>query len=168
MRKKSNYANRGMELESIILDSNLQYSVKSIATVSKVPTPVKVLKNLPNGKIMGYWEKKSTVDFTGVYDGVAIAFDAKDTKLKNLPLNNIEEHQVKYMVKFHNNGGKAFLIVRFKTENVFYILPIAKLLDYIKSPLKSNKKSIPIRWFEENCRQIEYKNGKLNYLESSE
>ena len=98
------HANRGKLLENIIEYSNKQYKSKGLATIQKVPTPIKILKTLPGGKILGFLEKKSTVDFTGVYNNTSVAFDAKQTSIKTrFPLENVESHQIRYMESYEKS-----------------------------------------------------------------
>ena len=46
---------------------------------------------------LAYFEKQSTVDYIGVAQGIPIAFDAKETAGKSLPLQNIHAHQMAFM-----------------------------------------------------------------------
>lgn len=165
----STYANRGMVLEQVIEISNRQYQARGIAEIQKIPTPVKVLKTDRTGKVYGYWEKKSTVDFIGIYqegkETIPIAFDAKETKGKSLGFKNIHEHQLEFMVRWNQKGGQAFLVVLFSELNRYFRIGIEQLVMYMRNPLKSNQKSIPIKYFEENAAEIkEGKNMILDYL----
>jgi recombination protein U len=159
------YSNRGKLLEQIIEVTNRQYKNQGIAEVQKIATPVKVLHTDRNGKIHGFWEKKSTVDFIGVCSGIPIAFDAKETTGKSLRFDNIHKHQIEFMTRWQRNGGQAFLVVYFSELNRYFRLSILELLQYLENPFKTNKKSIPIRYFEEYAAEI--KEGEcfvLDYL----
>ncbi|QIB26076.1 Holliday junction resolvase RecU [Caloranaerobacter azorensis] len=159
----STYSNRGKLLEQIIEVANRQYRNKGIAEIQKIATPVKVLRTDKNGKIYGFWEKKSTVDFIGVCNGIPIAFDAKETTGKSLKFDNIHKHQIEFMTNWQQRGGQAFLVVYFSELNRYFRLSILELLQYMKNPLKSNKKSIPIKYFEEYA--IELKTGQVFVLD---
>ena len=73
-------ANRGLAFEQMIEYSNAIYLKKGLCVVNKRPTPVKIMSRV-GGKIWGFVEKKSTVDFDGVLPGGrAIVFEAKESK----------------------------------------------------------------------------------------
>lgn len=156
------YANRGMALEQIIELSNKQYESKGQAIIQKVPTPVKVLKTQRNGRIIGFWENKSTVDFIGVCKNTAVAFDAKQTKGKSLPFKNIARHQLEFMLKWYKQGHEAFILVYFTDLDRCFRLDILNIIEFKKT---NTRKSIPLKYFEE--RGIEVKKGNrilLDYL----
>lgn len=48
--------------------------------------------------------------------------------MKTFPLQNVHEHQVKFMEDFEKQGGKAFLIIYYTSEQKFYYLHIRQLL----------------------------------------
>ncbi|AGB41457.1 penicillin-binding protein-related factor A, putative recombinase [Halobacteroides halobius DSM 5150] len=141
-----NYANRGQNLENMIETSNQQYSFQQRALIQKIPTPVKVLNiNSRTGKITnGFYKKKSTVDYIGVYNGVSIAFDAKETSIKTrFDLSNVKQHQHKYLKQWNDNGGIGFLIIYFNKLDELYYLPFQLLDDYWQGMLQGGRKSIP-------------------------
>ena len=67
--KLINYGNRGMTLEQDINLTNDYYKEKKIALIYKKPIPIKVLKiNSTKTRILdGFYEKKSTLDYSGIY-----------------------------------------------------------------------------------------------------
>lgn len=158
------YANRGMQLETEVEMTNEAYRKEGIACIEKIPTPVKVLRQMGN-KITGFWEKKSTVDFSGVWKGRGICFDCKETKLKTrFDMKNIKEHQLKHMKHFEKAGGMAFLIVRFTKFNKTFIIKYSEIINYLNN---SSRKSIPYSEFSKEVKQ-----GKgmvlVDYLKSLE
>ena len=158
----SSYANRGMMLEQIVELANRQYEAKGQAIIQKIHTPVKVLKTQRDGRITGFWEKKSTVDFVGVYGTRAIAFDTKQTKGKNLPLVNIEKHQIDFMLKWRKQGHQAFLLVYFSDLDRYFRLDILDIIEFMET---NTRKSIPIAFFEEKGTEIGKGKGiVLDYL----
>lgn len=161
---------RGDVFEEQINWSNRAYSMKNIALIQKVATPMKPIRH--GGKITGaYYEEKSTLDFIGTYRGIPIAFDAKETEeIDKFPLKNVKEHQVKFIKKWTSNGGQAFLLVHFKKLNKVYRLDNTTLTWYWDQyKLNKGKRgfgSIPLTEFEQNCRLIRSRNGiALDYLE---
>lgn len=151
-----NYGNRGMELENLINMANERYIENDIAIIYKKPTPVKVVKYDYNKMRItdAYYESPSTLDYNGVYDGYYIEFDAKNTNLKNLPLSNIADHQIKHIRNIINHKGIAFLVIMILEE--VYILPGNKLLWFIDN---ETRKSIPYDYIKDNGIKCNY-----NYL----
>ena len=85
-------ANRGMDLENDINESNDYYSEHDIALITKRPTPINIVKvdYSKGAKIVdAYFEKQSTTDYNGVYKGKYLDFEAKNTKNKtSFPLSD--------------------------------------------------------------------------------
>ena len=106
---------RGSTFEEIINFTNERYRQSRLALFQKIPTPITPVKMDPESKTitLAYFEKQSTVDYIGVAQGVPIAFDAKETAGKSLPLQNIHEHQMEFMEEFCGQRGLAFLLVHF-------------------------------------------------------
>lgn len=156
---------RGDALEEMLYYTNQYYHQQSLCRVDKVSTPVKVVEIDGHGMITkGFFEKKSTVDFIGVIQGVCIAFDAKETNLKSLPLGNIHEHQIEYMRDINNQGGLAFLIVHFKFNDTYYLVPYELLQHFYSS---EKRRSIPYTAMQERFQIKKERSGSiLNYIET--
>ena len=164
------YANRGMAFEELIELSNNKYRVDMVADIEKVPTPVKILKRDKRGMISGFLEKKGTVDFQGIANfgakPIPIAFDAKETKGKSLPFANIADHQFEYMKRFAWLGGESFILVHFSELDRYFRLRAKDLLGYAEKPWETNKKSIPLAFFESYAHEIKRKPSEmLDYLQ---
>ena len=159
------YGNRGMTLEEDINLTNEYYKEKNIALINKKPIPIKVLKiNETKTRIKdGFYEKKSTLDYSGIFKEKYIEFDAKETNSKtSFPLSNIHEHQIEHIKNIIFYKGIAFLIIRFNIINKTYILKGEQLLEFINN---ETRKSIPLEYFENNCKKIELKyRPRLDYL----
>lgn len=163
--KATTYANKGMGLETLIEYANEQYAQKEIALIQKVATPWKVIRSGAQ-IISAFPEKKSTVDFMGVYQGIPICFDAKETELKTrFPARNVELHQFEFMRTWEQRGGTAFFIIEFREHREIYFLPFAKFM----TPRIWKGESIPYDWFREQGQRIEAGNGiVLDYLKHVE
>ena len=161
------YGNRGMTLEEDINLTNEYYKENNIALIYKKPIPIKVLKtNSTKTRIQdGFYEKKSTLDYSGIYQEKYIEFDAKETNSKtSFPISNIHEHQIKHIKSVLQYKGITFLIIRFNLLNKTYILEGKTLIDFLN---KEKRKSIPISFFEKNCKTITLKyRPRLDYLKS--
>lgn len=158
------FGNRGMTLESEINDTNKYYLENNIAVVHKKPTPIKVLKRVNEKIVDAYFEKPSTTDYNGLYQGKYIDFEAKETKQKNsFPLNNIHPHQIKHIENIINNNGISFIIVRFTLLNKTFLLFGKDLIKFINN---ETRKSIPLEYFNQKGYLIKDKlNPKVDYIE---
>ena len=125
---------RGSTLEDLVNHTNEQYSAKGLALIQKVPTPITPIKiDKDNRHItLAYFEKKSTVDYIGVVQGIPVCFDAKECNADTFPLANIHEHQLNFMEEFERQDGIAFILIFFNKHNEFYYLRLSELQDFIK------------------------------------
>lgn len=90
---------RGSALEDMINYTIEQYSTKKLALIQKIPTPIKPINIDQETRhiTLAYFDQKSTVDYIGAVQGIPICFDAKESAVDTFPLQNIHEHQVKFM-----------------------------------------------------------------------
>ena len=79
---------------------------------------------------LAYFDQKSTVDYIGVVQGIPVCFDAKQCAEKRFPLQNVHEHQVKFMKEFEEQNGVSFLIIYFTDQDVYYYLRFKKLYEF--------------------------------------
>lgn len=158
---------RGSALEEIINFTNECYCRDGLALLQKIPTPITPVRMEPETKMitLAYFEKQSTVDYIGAAQGVPIAFDAKETAGKSLPIQNIHAHQVEFMEAFRAQRGLAFLLVHFSAMGAYYLLPFETLKVYWENAAKGGRKSIPLDAFEERYR-IRQNGSILHYLEA--
>ena len=160
------YDNRGMDLETDLNLTNQYYIDNGKAFIYKKPTPIQVTKvDYKNGMIIkeAYFKEPSTTDYNGLYKGMYIDFEAKETISKtSFPLSNIHKHQTEHIKHIVDNGGICFLVVRFSKLNKDYILMGKDYLDFIKN---NDRKSIPIEYFEDKGYEIEISySPRLDYL----
>ena len=136
-----------MTLESEINDSNKYYLEKDIAVIYKKPTPIKVVKQVNEKITDAYFEKPSTTDYSGLYKGKYIDFEAKETKNNtSFPIRNIHPHQIKHLENVIKHQGICFLIVRFVNINETYLLFGTDFIQFIKT---QTRESIPLSYFKE-------------------
>ncbi len=145
------FDNRGMGLESDINLTNQYYVDKKIAYIYKKPTPIQVTKvDYKNNSMIikeAFFKEPSTTDYNGLYKGMYIDFEAKETTSKtSFPLSNIHKHQISHIKNINDNGGIVFLIVRFVSLNKNFILMGNDFIDFLKN---NDRKSIPLNYFEE-------------------
>ena len=101
---------RGSTLEDMINLTIDKYRENGIALIQKIPTPIKpVAMDKDTRRItLAYFDQKSTVDYIGAVQGIPVCFDAKECAVDTFSLQNIHDHQVKFMVNFEKQGGIAF------------------------------------------------------------
>lgn len=168
VNKVISYKNRGMELEKEINISNQYYIDNNIAFIYKKPTPIQIKKvDYPNRKSAvireAFFKEPSTTDYNGLYKGLYIDFEAKETNnLTSFPLNNIHSHQIQHIKNITNNNGICFLIVRFNKLNKTYLLLGKDFIAYISDNVR---KSVPLSYFEEKAYILEEGyNPRINYI----
>ena len=164
------FANRGLRgsvLEEMIGMTNEKYKAQGLCVVEKIPTPITpVAINKESRTItLAYFEKKSSVDYIGVVQGIPICFDAKETRQKSLPLSNIHRHQIEFMEVFSKQQGIAFMLVHFATLDKCYFLPFEDLKVFWDNAQSGGKKSISHELFNEEYL-IEQKGGQIRYLDA--
>lgn len=166
IQKNRSHAHRGAFLERIIDMANNKYRNAGVADIRKVPTPFKPLKTTA-GKVTGHFEKPTWVDYSGVYDGRAIIFDAKQTASTNFPLANISLHQFELLKSWSRNGARAFLVVYFSAYDKYYLLPFESLERAWERAETGGRKSIAFKEFETMAIEVKSKDGyTLHYLEA--
>ncbi|MCM1370365.1 MAG: Holliday junction resolvase RecU [Clostridium sp.] len=163
-----NYANRGMNLEAELNETNNYYLINDIAVIYKKPTPITIhkvdYKSRYNAVITdARFSTPSTTDYNGIYRGKYIDFEAKETHNQSFPINNIHKHQILHLERVYKHGAIAFLIVRFTKQNKTFLLSIDNLLNFLKD---NTRKSIPISYFEKYGHIIKDKYcPRVDYIE---
>ena len=120
---------RGSTLEDMINRTNEKYAQSGLALIQKIPTPItpiKIDKELRH-ITLAYFEQKSTVDYIGAVQGIPVCFDAKECAADTFALQNIHEHQVRFMERFEQQGGIAFFLIYYTHKDVLYYLPYEML-----------------------------------------
>ena len=163
-------ANRGMDLENDINESNSYYSEHDIALITKRPTPINIVKvDYSKGARItdAYFEKQSTTDYNGVYKGKYLDFEAKSTKSKtSFPLANITKHQIIHLKRVNQHGGIAFFVIGFESLNEVYLLDSTFVIRFYE---QGERKSIPYDVFKQEGILIKQGyNPRLHYLAAVE
>ncbi len=134
---------RGSTLEELINVTNEYYRDKNLALVQKIPTPITPTKFNPNTRRIeeAFFEKDSTVDYIGVVQGIPVCFDAKECVSDTFSMQNIHEHQYKFMTEFEEQGGISFLLILFTMRNDFYYMRYSELKKYVERIGKGHPKN---------------------------
>lgn len=169
-RQQGNFANRGMSFEAAINDSNTYYLAHGHAVIHKKPTPVQIVKvdypRRSRAKIVeAYFRQASTTDYSGVYQGHYIDFEAKETRQKtSMPMKNFHSHQIEHMDQVLQQRGICFVLLHFSTLKETYLLPASALIDFYR--VENGKKSMPIDYIRKHGFKIEMGGyPSLPYLE---
>jgi len=146
--KAVDFGRRGMSFEAQIVKANEYYLASGVAVIHKKPTPVQIVKvDYPKRAAAtiteAYFKTPSTTDFNGVYKGLYIDFEAKETTNKTtFPLTNVHAHQVQHIIAVTEQKGFAFLLVKFSKLDEVYLLKSDTLKQFWKEYEKGIRKSI--------------------------
>ncbi|MGM9987479.1 MAG: Holliday junction resolvase RecU [Bacillaceae bacterium] len=147
--KHIDFSNRGMTLEEDLNETNAYYLSRGLACIHKKPTPIQIVKvDYPKRSAAvikeAYFKQASTTDYNGVYSGMYLDFEAKETKNKtSFPLQNFHQHQINHMEAVLNQHGIAFVIIKFSSTDEIFLLEAMVVINYWKRHLAGERKSIP-------------------------
>ena len=165
-----NFANRGMSFEKMINETNSYYLSHGLAVIHKKPTPVQIVKvdypQRSRAKIVeAYFRQASTTDYSGVYKGHYVDFEAKETRQKkSMPLKNFHAHQIEHMEMVLEQKGICFVLLHFTSLNQTYLLPARYLIDFYQKDKGS--KSIPLAYIKKYGYPINHNHlPSVPYLE---
>ena len=165
-----NFANRGMSFEKMINESNNYYLSRGLAVIHKKPTPIQIVKvdypNRSRAKIVeAYFRQASTTDYSGVYKGHYIDFEAKETRQKkSMPMKNFHSHQIEHMESVLEQKGICFVLLHFSSLRETYLLPASYLIEFYK--IDKGGKSMPLTYIQEHGYPIEMQQlPSIPYLE---
>ncbi len=135
---------RGSTLEDMINRTNERYQEKHLALIQKIPTPITPVKMDKEHRqiTLAYFEQRSTVDYIGAVQGIPVCFDAKECVADTFPLQNIHEHQVKFMAEFERQGGISFLLIYYSAKNILYYMRYEQILQFWNRAKEGGRKSI--------------------------
>lgn len=135
---------RGSTLEDMINRTNERYLEKHLALIQKIPTPITPVKMDKEHRhiTLAYFEQRSTVDYIGAVQGIPVCFDAKECVADTFPLQNIHEHQVRFMAEFERQGGISFLLIYYSAKNILYYMRYEEILKFWNRAKEGGRKSI--------------------------
>jgi len=159
---------RGSDFEESINYTNEIYRKEGLGLIQKIPTPITPVEiQKDTGRIsLAYFNSKSTVDYIGVVQGVAVCFDAKETNAKSLPVHNIHRHQVEFMRDFKRQGGVAFILVYFRLFGKYFYMPVDILERFWNRAERGGRKSIAFNEFDKRFEVFTKKGGLIHYIEA--
>ncbi len=152
--KSRSHANRGKTLEIYIDQANATYQQRGQAMVVRQHPEVKVT-GMKNKKVTdGFYKAKGAPDYIGLAGHIPVCFDAKETKEKSFPLENVHHHQIKDLKQWEEQGGFSFLIIRFVSQRETYLLPYKAFNRCIEECQSKRIKSIPYQIIQERGKLI--------------
>ncbi|MCR5691003.1 MAG: Holliday junction resolvase RecU [Eubacterium sp.] len=158
---------RGSLLEELINLTNEKYRSQGLALIQKVPTPIKPIKidQATRHITLAYFDQKSTVDYMGVIQGIPVCFDAKECAKETFPLANIHAHQFQFMKEYEDQEGLSFLIIFFKSRDLYMYLPFAKLEEFWQRMEEGGPKNFKLEELDPAYEISPYGGTFLHYLE---
>lgn len=141
---------RGSVLEDMINRTNEKYQEYGLALIQKIPTPITPIRIDKESRhiTLAYFEQKSTVDYIGAVQGIPVCFDAKECSKDTFALQNIHEHQIKFMTDFEKQGGIAFFLLYYSHLDIFFYLPLQELLVFWNRAKEGGRKSFRLEELE--------------------
>ena len=135
---------RGSTLEEVLNHLIEDYREKGLALIQKVPTPITPIEIDPHSRhiTLAYFDRKSTVDYIGVVQGIPVCFDAKECAEDTFPLQNIHAHQAAFMQEFEQQEGIAFLLIYYSGRQTYYYMTCREMLRFIDRAANGGRKSI--------------------------
>ena len=150
--KTVKFGKRGMNFEAEINATNEYYLMHGLAVIHKKPTPVQIVKvdypKRSRAKITeAYFRQASTTDYSGVYQGRYLDFEAKETQNKtSFPLKNFHEHQIVHMENVLKQEVIVFVLLHFSALSRTFLLKASDLIPFFKE--KEGQKSIALAFIE--------------------
>ena len=134
---------RGSALEEMINRTNEKYRDEGLALIQKIPTPITPVEIDQRTRqiTLAYFDQKSTVDYIGAVQGIPVCFDAKESASETFALQNIHDHQYKFMEDFETQGGEAFFLIYYTSIDEFYYLPFEYLKIFWERAKNGGRKS---------------------------
>lgn len=158
---------RGSTLEDMINRTNEKYADAGLALIQKIPTPITPLKiDKEHHQItLAYFEQKSTVDYIGAVQGIPVCFDAKECAVTTFPLQNVHEHQVRFMKEFEEQGGIAFIVLHWTGLDEIYYIPFDELFGFWNRMMEGGRKSFTYEEIDKGWKIGRQRDVLVHYLE---
>ena len=158
---------RGSTLEDMINHTNDVYREQKLALIQKIPTPITpiTIDKETRHITLAYFDQKSTVDYIGAVQGIPVCFDAKECAVKTFPLQNVHEHQIRFMEAFEQQGGIAFIILYFTSLDEIYYVPFRDLYRFWKRMDDGGRKSVTYEEINHTFRIRAHRDILVHYLE---
>ncbi|MCL8211276.1 Holliday junction resolvase RecU [Mesoplasma sp. JKS002658] len=135
--------NKGLFLEEILNLTHNHYLQTNQALVNKIPTNIKMFKKTGDIIHQAVFSPGSNCDYVGIYHGVYLEFEAKETYDSVFKYQNLRKNQINELDQVINHRGLAFVIIYFDIVEKFFLIDWRVL----KTHFSKTKKTIPWEWF---------------------
>ncbi|WP_100916370.1 Holliday junction resolvase RecU [Spiroplasma floricola] len=146
--------NKGMYLEMII-NNSINSLDPTKGFIYKMPINNNII-SVENNIVTARLNKNYFCDYIGLWKGIYIEFEAKETEKDFFNLNNIKKHQIEKLNLVNKNNGSGFIIVYFHLyEKLFFL--------HINEIKKMENKKIPYNYFKDNFFEISFSGIKFDF-----
>ncbi len=182
-RRAVSHSNLGKAFENEIVSVNYNYNFKKLAFVVQnektwMPCTHKFRRKMlddhnPHVTALtdtGYplFSQKSKPDFDGTLSGGrAACFDAKETRGKSLPLENIEGHQFKYLNDVCEMGGLSGFLIHLSDLGRIFFFPADAAYEIYKNSMTGGRKSISLAVMEDVGKEIFREKGFVEWISAA-
>ena len=105
---------QGETLEMLIAMACGFYKAKGLAHIEKTPEPMKVLRQLEDGKFVACFAKKAQPDFQGTLSsGRAVMFEAKSTRTGKIEQSAVTKEQADFLDEHLKMNALCFVVVSY-------------------------------------------------------
>ena len=104
------------------------------------------------------------MDYIGAVQGIPVCFDAKECAAKTFPLQNVHLHQMMFMKDFEQQGGIAFFILHFTSEDEIYYIPFRRMYQFWKRMENGGRKSFTYEEIDPEFRILSSRDILVHYL----
>ena len=134
-----NYANRGRATEDMLNLAHQSMAVRGIAWIRKIPTPIKVLRPMSDGKFLAVFSASAGADYVGTLaGGRAVVVEAKELKKgPSLSARRFTVAEVDHLTNTMEAGGLAIVFVRRVIDGSLWAIPWAEYLAVLDTGRKS-------------------------------
>ena len=95
---------------------------RGFAVIEKTPEPMRVTKNLGNGKFLAFYEKRAQPDYKGVVKGGrTVLVEAKFTDTDRLEQSRVSPGQTEYMDQQSKLGARCYVLAGYGSGEVYCV-----------------------------------------------
>lgn len=113
---------KGKQFEERLDASFAYYRQRGFALIEKTPEPMRVLRNIGNGRFIACFEKKAQPDYKGmIKGGREVMFEAKYTSAARMEQSRVLQIQADVMTESQALGARCAVIAGFSSGTVYNI-----------------------------------------------
>ena len=113
---------KGMAFEALLDKTFAYYAEKGFAKIEKNAEPVRIIRNMGQGKFLACFTKKAQADYKGtIKGGRTVIFEAKYTENNRIMQNAVDENESDYISEHEALGARCYVVCGFPTGNVYRV-----------------------------------------------